>query len=581
MADQLSGMAERAGFPTFTLPLPRQYSSIMQKIALQPVRAVVFLALLFGSLSASAQGLTVSTPHLDFGTVLDTQPDSLPLSVTNTLTRSVIVTDIRFYTTYGAPAFSTPYHWFTLAPGASNTIWVKFSPKHNIYHNSELVIENDGLRGFPHVDLVGQGRYSNAYYDSTENKSEEALKTAIKSTTTNGSISLGYNIARDSMFMLIDNQRRNGQGATQNTLESAYTGQLAVGYTDRTDAQTNFGFNTEHTFPQTYFSSAEPMKSDLHHLFPCDDLSNNQRGNNPFAEVTSPTWSDGGSTSDGFRFEPRDAHKGRAARAMFCFTLRYQNYNGFLTSQENVLRNWHAAFPPDAIDRARNEAIFSLQRNRNPFIDYPQFIDRITSISTLSTAPVVRSLDPMQDTIIYGSVLPAATTVYTFVVVNNGNTAVNFSNFSLTPAPVLSFAGSGADTTIGPGDALALQIACTPSTMSAVNGFLTFNTNVPGSTSFSIPIYANDPVFSTIDETNRKSLLVFPNPASDLVWLTTENITDTPVFVYDLAGRALGQLPTQQLGHRLQLSLAGLAPGCYLIGLHTIAGPVFTRVVKE
>ena len=57
---------------------------------------------------------------------------------------------------------------------------------------------------------------------------------------------------------------------------------------------------------------------------------------------------------------------------------------------------------------------------------------------------------------------------------------------------------------------LALQIACTPSTMSAVNGFLTFNTDVPGSTSFSIPIYANDPVFSTIDETNRKTYARFP-----------------------------------------------------------------------
>jgi endonuclease I len=553
----------------------------MQKFAFRPLRAALFFALLVSSGFAAAQGLTVSPAQLNFGTVLETQPDSLPLSVTNTLTRTVTVTDIRFYTTYGAPAFSTPYRWFTLAPGASNTIWVKFSPRHNIYHNSELVIENDGLRGYPHVDLVGQGRYSNAYYDSTENKSEEALKTAIKSTTTNGSISLGYNIARDSMFMLIDNQRRNGQGATQNTLESVYTGQLVVGYTDRTDAQTNYGFNTEHTFPQTYFNSLEPMKSDLHHLFPCDDISNGQRGNNPFAEVTSPTWSDGGSTSDGFRFEPRDAHKGRAARAMFFFTLRYQNYNGFLTSQENVLRNWHAAFPPDAIDRARNEAIFALQRNRNPFIDYPQFIDRITSISTLSTAPVLRSLDPMQDTIIYGSVLPAATTVYTFVVVNNGNTAVSFSNFNLTPTPVLSFAGTGADTTIGPGDALALQIACTPSTMSAVNGLLTFNTNVPGSTSFSVPIYANDPIFSAIDEADRVNLRLYPNPAGDAAWLIADNILSGPVYAYDLTGRSLGQLPTQQLGNRLQLSLAGLAPGCYLLGLHTNAGPVFTRVVKE
>lgn len=553
----------------------------MQKIVSPFCRASFILLLALSSLVVSAQGLTVAPAQLDFGTVFENQPDSLPLSITNTLTRTVIVHDIRFYTTYGEPAFSTPYRWFTLAPGASNTIWIKFSPRHNIYHNTELVIENDGLRGYPHVDLVGQGRYSNAYYDSSENKSEEALKSAIKSIVTNGSISLGYNTARDSMFMLIDNERRNGQGATQNTLESVYTGQLAVGFTDRTDAQSNYGFNTEHTFPQTYFNSLEPMKSDLHHLFPCDDLSNGQRGNNPFAEVTSPTWSDGGSTSDGFRFEPRDVHKGRAARAMFYFTLRFQNYNGFLTGQENTLRNWHDAFPPDAVDLARNEAIFSLQRNRNPFIDYPQLVDRITSISTLSNAPVVRSIDSMQDTIIYGSVMPAATTVYTFVVVNNGNTAVQFSNFNLTPSPVLSFAGTGNDTTIGPGDALALQVACTPSTMSAVNGFLTFNTDVPGQTSFSIPIYANDPVFSVIDVLDQMQLQLFPNPAGTEVWLQGITPVNETVWIYDLTGRILEVTPVQQIGEYLRVSLQSLSPGLYVLGAPTAEGMVFARLMRQ
>jgi hypothetical protein len=68
-----------------------------------------------------------------------------------------------------------------------------------------------------------QGKYSIAYYDSSDNLSEEALKNALHDITGNGYDSLGYNIARDSMFMVIDNQKVNGQGAAQNTVECIYT----------------------------------------------------------------------------------------------------------------------------------------------------------------------------------------------------------------------------------------------------------------------------------------------------------------------------------------------------------------------
>ena len=67
-------------------------------------------------------------------------------------------------------------------------------------------------------DLIGQGRYSKSYYSATENKEEELLKDAIQTLTGNGYVSLGYNTARDKMFMIIDNQAVNGQGASQNTL---------------------------------------------------------------------------------------------------------------------------------------------------------------------------------------------------------------------------------------------------------------------------------------------------------------------------------------------------------------------------
>ena len=63
---------------------------------------------------------------------------------------------------------------FSIADGSSQTVWIKFSPRHNVYHNSELVIENDAFRGTVSVDLTGQGRYSKTYYNASENLEEEA-----------------------------------------------------------------------------------------------------------------------------------------------------------------------------------------------------------------------------------------------------------------------------------------------------------------------------------------------------------------------------------------------------------------------
>ena len=127
----------------------------------------------------SCQTLTVSSNQLSFGNVFENSPDSLQISITNSLGRDVTVTGIKFYNTYGSQPFTASSTWFTIAAGFSVTIWIKFSPAHNIFHNSEMIIENDGLRGFVNVDLIGQGKYSDRYYDQTENLSEENLKNVI------------------------------------------------------------------------------------------------------------------------------------------------------------------------------------------------------------------------------------------------------------------------------------------------------------------------------------------------------------------------------------------------------------------
>lgn len=222
------------------------------------------------------------------------------------------------------------------------------------------------------------------YYDPTNNLHEDSLKQALAQLL-NSAGTLTYNEARDSIFMAIDNQRVNGQGAQVNTLECVYTGTLATGYADRLDAQTTNNFNTEHTWPQSFYSGALPMYTDLHHLFPTTASSNSERANKPFGPVGSPTWQVGGSRSDATTFEPRDVHKGTVSRAMLYFLARYPNYGNFVSpADEVVLRQWAAQFPPSAVDSSRNVAIHSIQGNRNPFVDVPYLLERISSFSDTS-----------------------------------------------------------------------------------------------------------------------------------------------------------------------------------------------------
>ncbi|MEK2688079.1 endonuclease I family protein [Bdellovibrio sp. GT3] len=148
----------------------------------------------------------------------------------------------------------------------------------------------------------------------------------------------------------------------------------------------NTVINVEHTWPQSRFSRRFPkdtQKSDLHHLFPTDSQLNSIRGNQWFGEVHEDTqtlkcpvsrFGVGEGDSDEV-FEPPQEHKGRVARALFYFSLRYDLY--IPPDQEVVLRRWNTENPPDAEEIERNNQIFAAQGNRNPFVDYPTMVDSI------------------------------------------------------------------------------------------------------------------------------------------------------------------------------------------------------------
>jgi hypothetical protein len=145
--------------------------------------------------------------------------------------------------------------------------------------------------------------------------------------------------------------------------------------------------NTEHTWPQSKFSKAfnkNLQKSDLHILFPVLENANSSRSNLEYGDVVTPTSSpcpgaERGYTASGDhepRFEPPDPQKGNAARAIFYFSVRYKLHVS--PEEESSLKAWNRLDPVDDAERTRNESIFEAQKDRNPFIDYPELVELIS-----------------------------------------------------------------------------------------------------------------------------------------------------------------------------------------------------------
>jgi endonuclease I len=168
-------------------------------------------------------------------------------------------------------------------------------------------------------------------------------------------------------------------------------------------------FNREHSFPQSWYNSAVPMNSDLFHIYPADAWVNQQRGNLPFGTVANANWTsmNGGKRGEcswpgcsGTVFEPINAYKGDLARSFFYMLTRYlPQLSGWSTPMMSggdlspwavsLLLAWHQQDPVSQKEIDRNNAIYALQGNRNPFIDQPQWAHYIWG-PTASVAEVAR-----------------------------------------------------------------------------------------------------------------------------------------------------------------------------------------------
>ena len=242
------------------------------------------------------------------------------------------------------------------------------------------------------------------YYDGTDGLEGSELKTALFGIIKNPSVSSydglwtefkttdrDYYYENDATVM--DIYSENPTGTDPYTYH--YTSDQCGNYSDE-----GVCYNREHSFPKSWFNEASPMYSDLFHLYPTDGYVNGKRSNYPYGNVASASWtSDNGSklgtcsspNYSGTVFEPIDEFKGDLARTYFymatCYEDKIASWNSAALAGNSfpaytdwyleIMLQWNALDPVSQKEIDRNNAIYDIQGNRNPYIDHPEWVEYV------------------------------------------------------------------------------------------------------------------------------------------------------------------------------------------------------------
>ncbi|MFZ6051458.1 endonuclease [Halocola ammonii] len=243
----------------------------------------------------------------------------------------------------------------------------------------------------------GFSQIPSGYYDDAEGLNGDALRSALQEIIEDHS-SQSYS----SLWTHFQSTDQKPNGEVWDMYSDNPDGPEPFVFQFGSDQCGNYGgegdcYNREHSFPKSWFGDQSPMNTDLFHLYPTDGYTNGIRSNHPYGETDSPTYTSengskrGTSSVTGFVgtvFEPIDEYKGDFARTYFYMLTRYMDqvdgWSSFMLQDDDfsawaltMLMEWHEEDPVSQKEIDRNNAVYDIQNNRNPFIDDPEFVDLI------------------------------------------------------------------------------------------------------------------------------------------------------------------------------------------------------------
>ena len=198
-------------------------------------------------------------------------------------------------------------------------------------------------------------------------------------------------------------------------------------------------------------------------MFPVDGWVNSERGNHPFGDCANGsargTGKLGACTFSGYNgtvFEVADEYKGDFARVYFYFAIRYMprisnftsgtgnvvftsnSYLCLTTWAINQLLEWHRNDPVSTLETTRNDNVYSIQHNRNPFVDNPELVEYIWGNKQGSTWPNGGTSTPVLTSPTNGSTINVGTNTGSGV-----SKSITVKGSNLTKSLAISVNGTG------------------------------------------------------------------------------------------------------------------------------------------
>jgi len=142
-------------------------------------------------------------------------------------------------------------------------------------------------------------------------------------------------------------------------------------------------WNREHVWAKSLLgdgydtnNSTRGIAADAHNLRAADSGINSSRGNKLFSSSKEllGTYGDDGTG----KWYPGDAYIGDVARIILYMDIRWGDETSISAiGNLDTFITWHLLDPVDDFEINRNNIIYSYQGNRNPFIDYPELVERL------------------------------------------------------------------------------------------------------------------------------------------------------------------------------------------------------------
>ena len=335
-------------------------------------------------------------------------------------------------------------------------------------------------------------------------------------------------------------------------------------------------YNREHAFPRAWFGgNVDPMYSDMFIVYPTDKKVNSMRGNFPFGEVTSASYTSNNGSKlgpntylteyTGNAFEPNDAYKGDFARSTLYVATAYENaiagwqtnsnagsvlngtsYQCFDNWYLKLLYKWHIQDPVSSKEIDRNNDVYMLQGNRNPFIDHPEYVTLVWQCTGVLPVTIIDFIAQKNDETVNLKWYATYETNFKFYEIERSQDGINFYKTGTVQGANLA------------------------------NYTFTDN-NLPGSSTLFYRLkmididgqFSYSKIVSLHNKNNFYNAQVYPNPTSNTLQVKLQQALsqNSQLFITDVTGRIVVQQQIAAGLSKLDLTVNHLPAGRYFINI--------------